>query len=207
VSEPILLLLFTSAPIGWWVVLSKHGQLFPFSPFSPIAYITAAILTTCTASYTLTIRLYPGLGWGKNATTERHAKNVQMVLVLALTLAATGILPDSDKSITRYFYLVIYALSVGNLFLIHFIVSMRDPVIDSSGPVQSELSDEQRAGINAVHFIGGPFLLAAIATYLLWLAFQYDNQLLNHATLFGTLFGVFIAVASRFRQNRIKESI
>lgn len=204
ISEPLLLLIFTSAPVGWWVCFEKYRGL---APYPPIAYVIAAILATCSASYTLTIRLYPGLGWSKNTNAERCAKSALNFLVLILTSVAAGILPISDITVNRYLYLAIYAFSVGHLFFTHYLISMRNPIADPSNAILSELSEEQRAAIDAVRFVSIPLALAAFMTCLVWLVFRYENELPNHATVFAMLFGIFIAVASKFRSNRTKENI
>lgn len=206
VSEPLLLLLFTSAPLWWWVCLEKYGTKIwqgDVPPFSPIAYIIATILATCTASYTLAIRGYSSADLKKRTTGGNLlVKQGFNIIVLFLLLAAIGFLPLTDTSVARYVYLAMYAFSVGHLFLTHFVISAEIPIVECSDSVLGELSAEQRARIEAIHFVALPFVAAAILTALVWAIFRYHNELPNHATLFSAIFGVLVAAASKFRSDR-----
>jgi hypothetical protein len=202
ISDAILLLIFSGQPMLWWLVLRQTGNSLPYAP---AAYLVCAIFSACTASYAISVHLNPPLGSGAKIKSESRAKFWLNVTQFVLVGVASGILSIADSQKTTLFFMLLYAASIVLLFYTHFLVYLRgelelkDP---NTEPHLSQVADQQIAALGR---IGGAATLSLFVTWLLFIYVHYSNELPNHATLFGTLFGIFWVVAEALKKKRKKK--
>lgn len=202
VGEAILLLFWSMAPILWWVAVEQAKQIN--SEIPPNAFIICSILITFSLSYGLSVRLYPGLGWMSDSKVEKWARSYLKFGSLAMVFVVLGDLPIEGDGISRWFYLVYYAITVAHLLVVHFFVSYYIPiVIPEDEKVRGMLTAEQLSMVDGLHLVGASCGGAAILTLLVYAIFRYPSQIPNHATIFGVFSGLILGLLVYVRtQNK-----
>lgn len=189
ISEAILLLTVSMAPLLYWVLIDQNIELQTDIP--PNAFVIVSILNTFALSYGLSVRLYPALGRRSLIRAEKWAGTYLKFGSLPMALVAIGKWPLDGPEWNRWLFLLYYGITVAHMFIVHFIVSFRMPTVDDEdSTLWQELRSEQLATIAGVHLVGVASIAAGVLSLLAYALFRYPSMIPNHATVFGVFFGI-----------------